>query len=212
MRFLVINPKGGCGKTTIATTLATAFANTGFSTLLADCDRQGSSRTWLKRRPETAAPVVAADWSGDIAPKDTKKFDRVVIDAPAALRRKDVAELVKFADAILMPIMPSVFDEIQGKRFLTMLDRLKPIRKGKRAVALVDNRLKLRSLAARQLEAYHERIDRAPVARLRDSQFYPIAASKGLGLFDYHSQRARELATDWQPLLRFVDEAAVTGS
>jgi chromosome partitioning protein len=209
MRFLVINPKGGCGKTTIATSLATAFANTGFSTLLADCDRQGSARTWLKRRPGNVAPVSAADWSRDISRKDTIGFNRVVIDAPAALRRKDVAELVKFADAILMPIMPSVFDEIQSKRFLAMLDRLKPIRKGKRAVALVDNRLKVRSLAARQLEAYHEKINRPPIACLRDSQFYPTAASKGLGLFDYRTQKARELAVDWQPILRFVDEAAM---
>ena len=209
MRFLVINPKGGCGKTTIATSLATAFANTGLSTLLADCDRQGSSRTWLKQRPESVAPISAVDWSKEISPKDARAFERIVIDAPAALRRNDVLELVKFADAVLMPVMPSLFDETQSARFLAMLDRLKPIRKGKRAVALVDNRVKVNSLAGRHLEAYHARIERPAVARLRDSQFYPLAASKGLGLFDFRNKRSRELAQDWQPLLRFVDEATV---
>src|SRR5690606_37617997 len=91
---LVANPKGGCGKTTIATHLAAAFAGAGLRTGLADADRQGSSLGWLKARPQNAAPIQALDWR-DGPDQPQSDLDRLILDAPAALKLKKVEELLR---------------------------------------------------------------------------------------------------------------------
>ncbi|MGH6905853.1 MAG: AAA family ATPase, partial [Geminicoccaceae bacterium] len=88
---LVANTKGGCGKTTVSTHLAAAFAGAGQRTALADADRQRSSLEWTRLRPGTAPPIAGLDWSKDVA-QPPKGLDRLVIDAPAAMRKKDVFE------------------------------------------------------------------------------------------------------------------------
>src|SRR3982751_6218539 len=147
LTILVANIKGGCGKTTIATNLAAAFAGGGHATLLADVDRQRSSLGWSERRPGSAAPLAGLDWSRDLgsAPKGTR---RLVIDAPAALKTKQIEDLVRLPDIIVLPVLPSAFDEQATERFLGKLDELKPIARNKKAVAVVGNRLKPRTRAA----------------------------------------------------------------
>lgn len=206
LSVLVTNSKGGCGKTTIAVNLAGAFANTGLKTALADCDRQKSSLGWASRRPPSAAAVSAVDWTKTISPPP-KKTQRLVIDAPAALRRKRLLELVRMADIVVLPVLPSVFDENTTRRFLEMLDKLKPIRKNKRAVAIVGNRLRARTKAAEHLDRFLDGVGHRVVTRLRDTQFYPAVAVCGLSLFDLRTQRAENFVQDWRPLLAFVDES-----
>jgi chromosome partitioning protein len=123
---LIVNPKGGCGKTTIATNLAAAFANWGLSTALADTDRQHSSLDWLVGRPDTAAPIRGLDWSKDIK-KPPKGIARLVIDSSASLRMNEVRELVRTADAVIIPVLPSVFDLRATTAFLKNFTDLKPI-------------------------------------------------------------------------------------
>ena len=208
LTVLVTNPKGGCGKTTLATNLAAAFACTGFETALADCDRQKSSLTWLARRPDRVPEIRGLDWTKAVG-KIPKKTRRLIVDAPAAVRRKDVRELVQTADVVVIPVLPSLFDETTTRRFLGVLDKLKPIRKNKRAVALVGNRVRLNTHAARQLDAFLSEIDRDPTAQIRDSQLYPTAAASGLSIFDLAPSRAEKLVADWRPLLRFIGDAAL---
>lgn len=207
LSVLVINTKGGCGKTTIATGLASAFANAGLRTLLADCDRQRSSLGWASRRPKRVAPVEAVDWSKSISPPPDD-YDRLVIDAPAALRRTQFAELVRVSDIVVMPVAPSVYDEAESERFLARLEKLKPIRKGRRSLGVVGNRVRARTIAAEHLEAFHARLGHRPIARLRDSQIYATTALHGLTPFDLASQRARNFVEDWHPLLDFVGQPA----
>src|SRR3990167_581927 len=97
LTVLVANTKGGCGKTTIATNLAGAFAVAGFETVLADCDRQKSSLGWVERRPGSMTDIKSVDWTQEITPLPAKT-QRLIIDAPAALKRKQVEELVHMAD------------------------------------------------------------------------------------------------------------------
>ena len=205
LTVLVTNTKGGCGKTTISTCLAGAFAQAGFTTVLADCDRQRSSLEWSKRRPDRFPAIEIANWIKEdgATPKGTQ---RLVIDVPAGIRRKRLDALVKAADMIILPILPSVFDENSTKRFLKVLDDLKPVRKGKRAVGVVANRMRFRTKAAANLEAFMERIGHPVVARLRDSQMYPSAAEDGLSLFDMPAGRTRSVVQDWLPLLSFIDD------
>jgi chromosome partitioning protein len=208
LRILVANVKGGCGKTTIATQLAAAFAAGGYCTALADADRQRSSLGWLARRPRRAAAIAGLDWSKEVG-VPMRRTERLVVDAAPALRGKRIADLVKTADLVLLPVLPSIFDETATRRFLDRLDRIGSIARGRKPVAVVGNRIRPGSPAAEHLEKVFGGIGHPLVARLRNSRLYADSATKGLGLFDAGSNRVRELRSDWQPLLDFVERAAM---
>ena len=204
LSVLVANTKGGCGKTTIATHLAGAFAAAGLRTALADVDRQRSSLNWLRRRPDWAAPIKGLDWVkkiGDPGPD----VARLVIDMPAAMRMTDVRELVREAHVILVPILPSVFDEDTTAQFLSKLDGFKPIRKHKKDVAVIRNRIRGGSRAAAHLDGFLAGLHHKVAARVPDRAIYPDVAARGLSLFDLKTKQAEDLREDWFPLLRFVE-------
>ena len=207
LNILIANPKGGCGKTTIATNLAAAFAQMGLATALADCDRQKSAMAWLKRRPDQAPPISALNWTKTVG-KLPDGLQRLVIDAPAAIRRAEIRELIRHADVIVIPVLPSLFDEMATRHFLAVLDKLKPIRNNKRAIAIVGNRVRARSAANNQLDGFLSALGHDAVATLRDTQAYPTAAIAGLSIFDRTGRRIEPLLTDWQPLLRFIGRVA----
>ncbi len=152
LSVLVGNIKGGCGKTTIATHIASAFAASGHATVLADCDRQRSSLKWLERRPDKAPTIAGLDWS-KVAGRTPDGTERLVIDAPAAMRHRDAKELVGLADFIIVPVLPSLFDEDATAYFLRKLGEIKAVRKQKRSIALVANRIRLGTNAAERARA-----------------------------------------------------------
>lgn len=207
LAVLVANSKGGCGKSTIATQLAVAFARAGLPTSLADADRQHSSLEWTRRRPSELAPVRGLDWAKSIG-KVPKSTARLIIDAPAALRPKQAEQLVRMADLIVLPVLPSPYDEAATTRFLDKLDAIKPIRKNKKAVALVGNRMRARTRAAARLDTYLVCQGHQVVTRLRDSALYPETAATGRSLFDLSGKRAELVRDDWTDLLRFIEDAA----
>jgi chromosome partitioning protein len=203
LTLLVANTKGGCGKTTLATGLAGAFATAGLTTALADVDPQRSSLNWLKRRPATAPAITGLDWvKGRKAPDPD--IQRLVIDAPAAMKIGDIEDLVRLADLVILPVLPSAFDEGATARFLTKLDELKPIRKNRKPVAVVGNRMRLRTNAAAELDRFLKEVGHQVVARLRDGAMYAELARGGMSLFDLRNARAADLRGDWAPLLTFI--------
>lgn len=206
LRVLVTNIKGGCGKTTIATNLAAAFAKGGFATGLAEVDRQKSSLTWLRLRDGHAQAIQPLDWRKGVgdAPEG---MQRLIIDAPANLRMKHVDELIGSADLVVVPVLASVFDEGSTERFLAKLDELKPIRKGRKSVALVANRLRPRSKAAQRLEAFLDRLGQPIAARLSDRAVYGELAVQGLSVFDVDGHLVRPVRDEWRPLLQAIEEA-----
>lgn len=205
LSILVANTKGGCGKTTISTHLAAAFAGRGHRTVLADADRQGSSLGWVRRRPEWAPAIEGLDWAKDVG--SVKKADRLVIDAAAALRRKHVVELVGMADVIVVPVLPSVYDQAATGSFLETLGELKPVRKNKKPVAIIRNRLKARSRAASRLDRFLDLVEHRDLGALPDRAVYDEVAADGLALFDLKGRRAERIQADWQPLLAYVEAA-----
>ena len=207
LSVLVANSKGGCGKTTIATQLAAAFAWAGLSTALADADRQHSSLEWTRRRSPELAGVHGLDWAKTIG-KVPKSTARLIIDAPAAMRPKQAESLVKMADLIVLPVLPSTYDEAATSRFLDALDTIKPIRKNKKVVALVGNRMRARTRAAARLDTYLVCQGHQVVTRLRDSALYAETAATGRSLFDLTGKRAEMVREDWTGLLRFIENAA----
>ena len=205
--ILIANSKGGCGKSTLSTNLAAALAVAGHEVMLADADRQKSSLAWAKRRPKTAKTIVTADWTkgpGEVP----KKITRLVIDGPAGLRGDGFEALVAEADLIIMPVLPSSFDQDASTAFLEKLDALKSIRKNKKGVAIVGNRMRDRTKAAERLDRFLSGLGHAVVARLRDSQAYGEAAAQGLSIFEVKGIRA-QLREDWQPLIGYIEHGTI---
>lgn len=206
LRVLVTNIKGGCGKTTLATNLAAAFAAGGFATGLAEVDRQKSSLTWLRLRAERQRPIEALDRRKEVG-EAPARLQRLIIDAPANLRMRHVDELIAAADLVVVPVLASIFDEGSTERFLAKLDELKPIRKGRKAVALVANRLRPRSKATQRLDSFLERLGQPIAARLSDRAIYGELAVQGLSIFDVEGHLVRPVRDEWRPLLHAIEEA-----
>ncbi|MEP3275183.1 MAG: ParA family protein [Stappiaceae bacterium] len=203
--ILVANLKGGCGKTTIATTLATALAKNGEKVAIADADRQKSSLNWGKRRPKDAIPIAVLDWtkSGDVGDV-AKKFDAVVIDGPGGLNSEMAKTLIAGSDTIVIPVLPSVLDLDSTRKFLKRIETLKRVRKGKADIHLVANRVKMRTVAIKELEQAAKGIGHPVLARLTDRMIYNSLAGQGLALFDRSSTELVPIKVQWQPLVSLL--------
>ena len=204
---LVANTKGGCGKTTVSTQLAAALACHRHRTALADADRQRSSLEWTRLRPGTAAPIAALDWSRELA-QPPMGLDRLVIDAPAAMRKKHLFELVAMADMIVVPVLPSVFDQGSTMAFLGRLHELKAIRKSHKPIGVLRNRVRARTLATARLARFLAALEHADLGALADRAIYNDVAAQGLSIFDLPGKRVEQLRQDWAPLLDYVARAS----
>jgi chromosome partitioning protein len=204
IRILVGNGKGGVGKSTIATTLAAALAGRGRVTALADADRQRSSLRWLSNRPGDAAWIRAVDWTKrlDQVPQD---IERLVVDAPANLDGDEIEELLDTSDKVVVPMQPSLFDQGGTERFLGKLAKQKSVRKGRKEVLLVLNRLRPRTRAAGRLEAYVRGLDLPVAARISDRAQFEELATVGLSIFDVTGARYDAARIEWTGLVDLLD-------
>jgi chromosome partitioning protein len=205
LKILVANSKGGCGKSTIATNLAAYFAQDGKNTVLVDTDRQGSSQHWCEKRAAFANPVLPllgtrSDWRTQV-PKGTQ---RIIIDAPAAIRPQDVDAFLDDIDALLIPVLPSRFDLEASAAFIEGIAQLPRIKRGKVAVGLIANRLKPWTNASQLAIDEIKALPFPLIAQIRDSQGYVLMSGLGKSIFDYSSEAARSHAQDWEKLLRWL--------
>lgn len=205
---LVASSKGGAGKTTLATNLAAHFALDGKHTVLIDADRQKSSTHWAEKRASLASAVLPIDgtrrgWERQV-PDGTQ---RVVVDAPAGAMGDDLEAFLERADAVIVPVNPSIIDLEATVTFLNSLATHPRIKKGKLPVGLVGNRLKPWTSASQQAMGQLKSWPYPLAGQLRDTQAYVLMVALGKSVFDYNSEQIRSHQDDWAPLLKWLRKA-----
>ncbi len=210
LSILVATPKGGAGKTTIASNLAGYLAGKRQRVGLQDHDRQRSAARWLARRPEAFPRIEALEVDAEPKAMRQSGLAWLVMDAPAGIHGDKLAGLVRQADAVIVPIAPSSFDFEATADFLAELERLKPVREGRRAVALVGSRVDGRTVAAGDLDAFLAPLEFSVLTHIRDAQAYVHAARDGLTIFDLPRSRAEELWSDWPPIFHWLQSLLLT--
>ena len=202
--IVVANPKGGVGKSTLATHIAGYFASRGHAVMLGDADRQQSSRLWLGLRPPGARPIGTWDISADMIAKPPKGTTHVVLDTPAGLHGWRFSDVMKMADKVIVPLQPSVFDIFATKHFLDELAKSRNA--AKTQVGLVGMRVDARTIAAEKLHQFVDALGLPVLAYLRDTQNYVHLAARGLTLFDVAPARFEKDLEQWQAICRWLDK------
>ncbi|HZY19884.1 MAG TPA: ParA family protein [Ramlibacter sp.] len=200
---VVANPKGGVGKSTVATNIAGYFAGQGHAVMLGDADRQQSSRLWLGLRPAGARPIQSWEVGDAHVAKPPKGTTHVVLDTPAGLHGKQLRDLMMAADKVVVPLAPSVFDIFATRAFL---DELAEHRKASALqVGIVGTRVDGRTLAAEQLHAFVKALGLPVLGELRPTQNYVYLAARGLTLFDVAPGRIERDLAQWTGICRWLD-------
>jgi chromosome partitioning protein len=201
---VVANPKGGVGKSTLATNIAGYYASRGHAVMLGDTDRQQSSGLWLGLRPAAARPIVSWEVDRDQIAKPPRGTTHVVLDTPAGLHGKALREVLKAATRMVVPLAPSVFDIFATRAFL---DQLAEHRKASGLqVGIVGMRVDGRTIAAEQLHTFVKSLGLPVLAELRPTQNYVHLAARGLTLFDVAPGRVEKDLEQWAGLCRWLDE------
>ncbi|MGQ5524462.1 AAA family ATPase [Chitinimonas sp. PSY-7] len=203
--ILIANPKGGAGKSTLATNLATYFAWKGHKAALGDLDRQQSAAHWLSLRSHNFPPIGHWDCDEELPTKLPKGYERAVIDTPAGLRGKKLEAMLKLSDHILVPVQPSSFDMWASQDFFARLAEEKRIRKGKVNVGVVGMRVKANTRASKQLADFLAQFELPVLSCLRDTQYYLQTLPRGMGIFDLPAPRLVRDLEQWQPILEWLE-------
>jgi chromosome partitioning protein len=212
-RILVLNPKGGSGKTTVAINLASHLALRGERPVLMDYDRQGSAGHWVRKRKSTQ-PHIGLICAYENSLRVTRSFQlrvpqgtgRVVIDTPAAVSAQDMPELTRTADKILVPVLPSDIDIHACSRCVQNLLLIAKVQREDNRLGIIANRVRRNTVIYQSLTRFLGTLGIPIVATLRDSQNYVRGAEQGLGLEEMTSYLVAEDLLQWQPLLQWLDQ------
>ncbi len=209
--ILVINSKGGSGKTMVATNLAAYFASNNFNTTIMDYDPQGSSLHWLSSRPQSLPAIHGANavrqkgnllrsWQMAI-PKNT---DRLIIDSPASVGGLLLQEMVRKSDALIIPVAPSATDIHATGHFVKDLFLVGQIRSNKTKAAVVANRVNCSDLLYDPLERFLNLLRLPFLTRLSHSEKYVSASDQGMGIFEMDHKETISERNEFQPILSWL--------
>lgn len=214
LRIVVVNPKGGSGKTTIASNLLSAYARAGRRAALIDRDRQGSASRWLRQRPASLPPIHGIAAYEEPPANVTRTFammvppdiERVVVDTPAALSRHELVDAVRNADKILVPVLPSDIDIHAATRCIGDLLVHAKVPRGQAKLGIIANRVKRNTVMYHSLMRFLDSLGVPIVAVLRDVQAYVRAAEMGIGVSELRASEAGPELRQWRGILRWIDD------
>ncbi|MCZ8255347.1 MAG: ParA family protein [Polaromonas sp.] len=200
----VVNRKGGSGKSTLAAHIAAWCARNGSSVMLGDVDRQQSARSWLKRRA-SELPAIAP-WAVDHKNmlRVPTGITHVVLDTPGGMHGFELARVVMFADAVIMPVCNSMFDRESAAQCHADLMALPRVATGRCRLATVGMRIDGRTSAAKTLEDWSEGLGMPFLGALRETQLYVRSLERGMTMFDLPASTAAQDLQQWQPILQWL--------
>lgn len=200
--IVIANPKGGVGKSTLATNVAGMLARSGHAVMLGDVDRQQSTRQWLALRPPELPAIRGWDVTADDIVRPPKGTTHVVLDTPAGIEGKRLDAVLRIADKLLIPLQPSLFDIQATHTFLQAL--LAHKRAGQLQIGLVGMRMRSHTISNDRLHDYLATLKVPVVTYLRDTQNYVHLAAHGLTLWDVSPSRVERDLEQWLPLAKWI--------
>jgi len=205
--IILMNPKGGCGKTTLATNIATWFADDGVKVALADYDSQGSTLDWLDARKQyEGIPQIEAVDANTHAARPARGTDLLIIDVPAGTHGKTITDMLRRVDDLIIPVLPSPIDMRACNRFLQELLANGRVSRHQTRLAIVANRVRENTRIYHQLEEYLGHLEIPFVTHLRESQNYIRSAESGLGIFELAPSLVWQDVEQWDPLFEWLNQ------
>jgi chromosome partitioning protein len=214
LTVLVINSKGGSGKTTLCTNLASYYASKKNKTALMDYDPQGSSLEWLRLRPlhvEKIHGANAASPKGAVIQRSLQAWiptdtEVLIIDAPAGAKGLLLQELVRKANFIIIPVAPSPIDIHATSDFIKDLFLTGGVRSSSAKIAVVANRVRSSSTAIyASLENFLSSLKLPILTSIGDSDQYLHAVAKGLGVFEMDEIVTATERRELLPMMKWLD-------
>ncbi len=202
--ILVLNAKGGCGKSTIATNLASYYAaELGNKVVLADYDPQGSSMAWLQVREENRDKITGiAAWKNPLkVPKDT---EILIKDAPARVHGKELTQMLHKVETVLFPLMPSPIDIRAASSYMQELQANGRVKRKQVKIGIIANRVRENTIIFSELYDFIKRLKLPYVTTLRDTQNYIKAEERGIGIFEMAPSQVWQDLGDWEPLVKWL--------
>ena len=210
--YLIVNSKGGTGKTTVSTNVASYYAAKGFKTAIMDYDPQGSSLHWLENRPHSASPIFASNaakqknhlirsWQMNVP----SYIERLIIDAPAGVEGLLLQELVKRTDTIIIPVGPSSIDIHATADFIKDLFLVGKARHLNTRICVIANRVRRQAPLYKPLEKFLNSLKIPFVTKLSDSDNYIEAVEMGLGIYDLDDNVSYRERTELEPLFQWLE-------
>jgi len=211
-KIVILNPKGGCGKTTLSTNLASYYAASGPVPAVMDCDPQGSTMAWLERRP-VSLPTI----HGIAAYKRTMQATRswqlrvpnettnLIVDSPASLTSDDLREVTRDSSSILVPVLPSSIDIHAASRCIADLLLVAKVDRRDRKLAVVANRTRKNTKSFEKLMRFLDSLGIPIIAVLRDSQNFVHAAEEGIGICEMQPYKVRKDIVEIEKIVTWLD-------
>lgn len=212
-KIVILNPKGGAGKTTLAVSLAGYFASIGRQVAIMDFDPQGSSIRWLRKRPKHL-PEILGIAAYEKKMNVTRSFQLrvpshiryLITDTPAAMDTPDLVEFTAGAHAILVPVLPSAIDIHAASHLIADLLLVAKVSRRMGRLGVIANRVRENTLGFRKLMAFLDRLQIPIVGALRDSQSYVHAAEEGCSIHEMLPSRVRKDLSSWLPLTSWLEQ------
>ena len=203
---VLMNPKGGVGKSTLATNLAGYYASRGHAVMLGDVDRQQSAREWLKLRPAQCAPILSWDIERGKAAKPPRDATHMVLDTPAGISEKLLEQVIAPAHRVIVPLQASMLDILATRHFLAALAEDRAVRKSDALIGVVGMRVDTRTRSFDELQRFLDGLGLPVLGYIRNTQNYVQLAARGLTLFDIAPGRVQQDLDQWAPIIKWLED------